>query len=432
MSEIVENIHLRRLVRLRYVVMGGQVAAVLAVHFLLGVPLPLAPMVLLIAALAGLNIFTQRRLRHATRISPTELTLQLLADIVQLTGMLYLSGGYANPFMFMLLPPLAIAAAALATWQAVGVAALAVLCYSFLLVFYTPLPMLERLALFTPVLLRQAGMWVCFVVSAAMIFFFIVRTRQTLRQKDLELAAAREHALRNEHLAELGGLAAGTAHELGTPLATLSMLAEELEETATDADQREQLRLLRREVYRCRDAIDELARSSGAAQASDVRPETVGSWLEGLAQRWRDSFPGVAIGVSLAGHSPEPALVPDRGLEQALSSVVSNACRASDRVEIGVRWNTRELVIEVLDRGPGFPPALRPLAGREPLGEQPGVHGMGLGLYLAAGNIERIGGRLALLPCESGGTQAEIRLPLNQLRAENETHEQPNTLPVAG
>lgn len=431
MSEIIENTHLRRLVRLRYVVIAGQVTAVSGTHFVLGVALPLGPMALLIAALTGLNVLTQRRLKNTVRITPTELTLQLTADIAQLTALLYLSGGYANPFIFMLLPPLAIAAAALATWWALGVAALTVLCYSFLLVANVPLPVLDRLALFTPALLRQTGMWVCFVVSAAMIFFFVVRTRQTLRQKDRELAAARERALRNEHLAELGGLAAGTAHELGTPLATLSMLAEELEETATDADQREQLRLLRREVYRCRDAIDELTRTSSAARSGDARTQTVEAWLEGLAQRWRNSFPGAAIHVSLVDRPPGPVLIVERSLEQALSSIVANACRVSERVEIGARWDAEELAIEVLDRGPGFPASLLPLAGREPLGEHPGVHGMGLGLYLATGAVERQEGRLELLPREGGGARTRITLPLNRLLAD-EDHERTDILPVAG
>lgn len=431
MSETVEKTHLRRLVRLRYVVIAGQATAILVVHIGLGVALPFWPMAMLVAALAGLNVLTRLRLDSARIVTPTELTLQLLADIAQLTALLFLSGGYSNPFMFMLLPPLAIAAAALATWQALSVAAFAVLCYSLLLTAYVPLPALERPAMFTPAVLRQTGMWVCFVVSAAVIFFFVLRTRHTLRAKDRELAEARERALRNEHLAELGGLAAGTAHELGTPLATLSMLAEELEEYATDPEQREQLRLLRQQVYRCRAAIDQLGQSASAQHLADARHLSVGEWLDGLVRRWRDSFPEATIHLSLPEHDG-PELVLGRTLDQALSSLVANACRVSASVAISTIWSPEALTIEILDDGPGLPAGLRSLAGREPVGGHPGVHGAGLGLYLANSTVERLGGRLTLVDREGKGTRARITLPLNKLRAEEYSRELTAPFPAAG
>ncbi len=133
MSERVEAVHLRRLVRLRYFVLGGQLTAVLGSRFGLDVALPLTPMLVLIAALAVLNVLTQLRLHADGAVRPNELAFQLLADIVQLTLLLYLGGGFANPFIFMLLPPLAIAAAGLSPWQIGWGAGLAVLCYSLLL-----------------------------------------------------------------------------------------------------------------------------------------------------------------------------------------------------------------------------------------------------------------------------------------------------------
>lgn len=415
MSERVEAVHLRRLVRLRYLVLGGQLAAVLGSRFGLDVGLPLAPMLALIAALAVLNVLTQLRLRSSRAVRPNELAFQLLADIVQLTSLLYLSGGFANPFIFMLLPPLAIAAAALSPWQIGWVAGLAVICYSLLLFAYVPMPMLDRLAFLTPTVLRQTGMWVCFVVSAAMIVVFVVRTRGTLRQKDRELALAREQAMRNDHLAALGSLAAGTAHELGTPLATMSFIAEELEHDAVEPDQRDQLRLLREQVRRCRDAIDELAQAAGEIRASAGRPEYMDEWLAGIAARWRERHPDSTITLASDAQAHRLRLLADRALEQAVSCLISNAVRASRDVGITAAWDSRELVLDVLDRGPGIPRNLRGMIGHEPVSQKPGVQGLGLGLYLATGTIQRLGGTLELSDREGGGTRARMTLPLNTL-----------------
>ncbi len=433
MSERVEAVHLRRLVRLRYLVLGGQLAAVLGGHFGLGVALPLPPMLALIAALAVLNVLTQRRLRANRAVHPNELAFQLLADIFQLTLLLYFSGGFANPFIFMLLPPLAIAAAALSPWQIGWIAGLAVLCYSLLLFAYVPMPMLDRLAFLTPTVLRQTGMWVCFVASAAMIVVFVVRTRGTLHQKDRELALAREQAMRNDHLAALGSLAAGTAHELGTPLATMSFIAEDLEGDAANPEHRAQLRVLREQVHRCRDAIDELAQSAGEIRASRGSSEYIDDWLAAITARWREQHPDGVIAFTPEAQAPPVRLLVDRALDQAVSCLLANATRASREVGITAAWDTRQLVLDVLDRGPGVPPNLRSTIGREPVSQKPGVQGLGLGLYLATGTIQRLGGTLELADREGGGTRARMTLPLDTLLVNADDHrEHDRAITIAG
>lgn len=432
MSESVERIHLRRLIRLRYLMAGGQLAAVLGARYGLGVALPAAPMLVLIGTLAALNVFTQRRLASARPVSYAELGLQLAADIGQLSLLLYLSGGYANPFVFMLLPMLAIAAAALPTWLAAGVAAGTVLCYSLLLVLYVPLPALAHLWLFTPALLQQLGMSVCFVVSGALIVFYVLRTRATLREKDRELAEARERAIRNEDMAVLGGIAAGTAHELGTPLATMTFIAEDLAAELADPEQRAQLQMLREQLGRCRVAVDELSRSAGELSAGRGRPEELEAWLEQLSVRWRARFPDVTFRLRLQGPCPPVRLFVERAVEQAITAVVSNAARVSREVEVDAWWDGDMLRLEVRDSGPGIPASLKEVVGREPLGRKPGVQGMGLGLYLAAEALERLGGRLDLRDREAGGTRAEMVLPLRPLRTDEEHDERTETAAVTG
>ncbi len=234
MTVAIDNTHLQRLIRLRYMMVAGQLVTILIAEFGLGLALPLPPMLGLTLALALFNAATHLRLRHGGPVSQREFTAQLMVDVAQLGLLLYLSGGYANPFIYMLLPPLAIAAAAVSGLYTAIVAAAAIVCYSALLVVYVPLPEPDRLALITPEILRQTGMWLCFVVAAGVIAFFVLHTRLTLGTKDQVIAEARERAMRNEHLAVVGGLAAGTAHELGTPLATITFLAEELRADAKD------------------------------------------------------------------------------------------------------------------------------------------------------------------------------------------------------
>ncbi|MDN3519086.1 ATP-binding protein [Aquisalimonas lutea] len=432
MTDIIETTHLRRLIRLRYLVIAGQLVTVLGVHVGLELALPITPMLALIAALAAFNIATQWRLGSGRPVTQREFAAQLIIDIAQLSLLLYLSGGYANPFIFMLLPPLAIAAAALSGWHTGWVVAGAAVCYSVLLMFHVPLPALEALPVASPVVLRQTGMWVCFMVAASVIVFFVLRTRQTLREKDQALAEARDRALRNEHLAVVGSLAAGTAHELGTPLATMSFLTEEMHADVDTPHLRDQLSTLRRQVLRCRDAIDQLAASAGELRASAGYSGDLEDWIVRLVGRWRRESPQTHIALHIDDHAPAVRLLLDRALEQAVSSLISNAVRVSTEVEIVARWDHSELVLDVLDRGPGVPSELASIIGRQPLGQREGVHGMGLGLYLATGTIERLGGRLELSPREGGGTRAHLLFPMSRLKFDDGIAEQQGISASAG
>lgn len=432
MTETIETTHLQRLIHLRYAVITAQLVTVLGAYFGLGVALPITPMLGLILALGAFNAATQLHLRRGHPVTQRKFATQIIVDIVQITLLLSLSGGYANPFIFMLLPPLAIAAAALSGWYTIWIAVGAVLCYSVLLMLHIPLPALEGLAFASSVTLWHTGMWICFVVAAGIITFFVLRTRLTLREKDRALAEARERALRNEHLAVVGSLAAGTAHELGTPLATMAFLTEEMQADANASHLHDQLSILRRQVLRCRDAIDQLAASAGDLRASAGHAGELREWLVELTEHWRKTHPEVRIILRIEDQVPSVRLLLDRALGQAVSSLISNAVRVSSETEIIGRWDYSELVLEVLDRGPGIPKELTPVIGREPLGQRWSVNGMGLGLYLATGTVERFGGRLDLLPREGGGTRARLALPLDQLRIDGATDEQQGIPASAG
>ncbi len=248
-------LNLRRLFWLRAIAIAGQIAAVLGVHYGLGVALPIAPMLAVIVLLLMLDAFTWIRIERIERaerkgpVSDFELALQLLADIAALTALLYLSGGWTNPFVSLYLLPLAISAATLPALHTWSLAAVTIACYSALIAVHLPLP--AGAAGFD---LHVFGMWMTFVLSAFVLSWFVVGMAATLRERDHMLARAREDALRKEQIIALGTLATGAAHELGTPLSTMAVITGELERDSRNFEQ--DVRTLKGQIERCRPMLN--------------------------------------------------------------------------------------------------------------------------------------------------------------------------------
>ena len=217
--------NLRRLIGARWVALALMVGLTLLVPDTLDIPLASAPLLAIIGITALFNGVAQWRIRRAESATPVELFSQILVDIATLSALVFFSGGATNPLVSLLLPPVAIAALTLPARCVLAVGLAAVAAYSALMVFYVPLPLSDATR---ATRLHLLGMWLTFAVSALMIGWFIVRMTRLVRERDAELAAAREQGLRDERIIAIGTLAAGAAHELGTPLATMSLLAGEL------------------------------------------------------------------------------------------------------------------------------------------------------------------------------------------------------------
>lgn len=423
--ESLESVHLERLVRLRWFAIAGQLTAILGARFGLGLALPLGSMLAIVTVLAVLNAVTVAWLRRGGRVVRQRgLALQLLGDLAALTGLLYLSGGHANPFVFMLLPLLAIGAAALSGWYSAAIALAAVGCYSLLLVSFVPLPALQDWSgPLTTAGLQRIGVWTCFVLSASMIVYFVLRTRASLRAREQAAVADRERALRQAHLATLGTLAANTAHEMASPLATIRLLVDEME-TAPAADPAEETRRRRelaRQVDRCHKALHQLLEATGQPHATRGRAARPGEHVTALVRQWRQRHPGVVFDLQLPDPAAdESAIVLDRSLEQAFTHLADNAARAGRRVSVEVAREPDRLRLRLTDDGPGLPATLRGRLGREPLAGDPAVRGQGLGAYLAQATIERFGGTLSIESPETGGTTATVDLPLPRITPEKE------------
>ncbi len=407
------NDALQRLILMRWIALAGELALIVAAAPLFGIALPLAPMLAIVALLAGFNLLAHRRLARDGAVTGGELFAQLCVDVTALTLLLFFSGGAANPLVSLYLPTIAIAAVVLPGRFVWGIVALGVAAYSLLVFWNVPLPVddAERATR-----LHLAGMWLIFVASAALIAWFVMRLAAAIRGRDRELAAAREEALRNERVVALGSLAAGAAHELGTPLATMAILAGELSRDAgLSPAMKEDLSLLREQVDHCKGIITGLAARAGQTRAEGGAAIGLEHWLEQVVARWRRLRPHAEAKVSLHG-TAAVRVAGEATLEQALLNLFNNAADAGDgRIEIEAEWSAERLRVDIRDRGPGFDEKVLLAAGRAFVTTR--AEGTGIGLFLAHAAVERLGGRIALASREGGGAVTRIELPLEKIRA---------------
>jgi len=448
------NKNLQGLFALRNFEIAAQLLAMLVAIRFLGISLPFLPMLAVSSTLALVNILTQLRLKKDWPVTDTEFAVQLLIDIVALMALLYLSGGSTNPFVSLFLLPLTVAAAALPSRYTWAIAGITLGCYTLLLFYYVPLPAVpvDITALGSiwgtpPDIsgshaghdmashnmgsqdmaghsgnfgLHVLGMWFNFLLSAGLIAVFVVRMAASLRERDRLLAATREEALRNERIIALGTLAAGAAHELGTPLATMAVVIQELQrEHGGNADLSDNLRLLRGQVDNCKTILTKLVASSGEARAEGGGAQALDVYLDDLLAQWQLIRPQINVRAAWHGPQPSPAIFAEQTLGQAIINLLNNAADASPQgVEIEGLWDERELAVEIRDRGPGLTPEMANKAGRVFFTTKGPTHGLGLGLFLANATIERFGGKVSMFNREGGGACVRVTLPLSSLATE--------------
>ncbi|NTV09728.1 MAG: sensor histidine kinase, partial [Zoogloea sp.] len=280
---------MRRLTSLRWLSAAGMAATVLATPRLLGLPLPTATLLAIAAALALFNLVVTLHARWRQNASAPVLFCHLCVDLAAWSAFLYFTGGAANPLISLLLPLVAIGAAVLPAIWAWALALLAIAAYSLLWSYNVELEIYdEDLA----VRWHLAGMWLSFALSAVVIVSYIARMMAAIRSRDEALAAAREAQLRNERIVALGNLAAGAAHELGTPLATMAVVAGELvRDPGLSDDNRADAELLREQLAHCKSILGNLTLRAGSLRAEGGEIVPACAWLDGVIQRWRSLRP---------------------------------------------------------------------------------------------------------------------------------------------
>jgi two-component system sensor histidine kinase RegB len=409
--------HFKRLTLLR-----STLACVLALTICVavlgfGIHLPWSLMAGVVLLLPAANLVARLRIRRGGRIPEIEFFAQLLLDVAVLSALLYLSGGSTNPFVSLYLLPLVIAATTLPPRFAWGMAAITATCYALLFFFYLPLPGMHSGHGEAGFHLHLIGMWVNFLLSAVFIAFFVARMAQTIRSRDAELARQKENALRNERIVALGTLAAGTAHELGTPLSTMAVILGDMtKDYADEPDLARDLATLRRQVDSCKQTITRMVAAAGQARGEGGGAQPVDQFVRETLERWRLLRPAVSLTEQLSGPAPAPTILTEQTLRQAILSLLNNAADASPQnVELDCSWGSDRLRLEIRDRGLGLSGEAEMRAGLGFFSTKPQGEGNGIGLLLARAALERLGGHLRLEGRPGGGVCTRLELPLGGL-----------------
>lgn len=401
--------NLWRLCWMRVLVFVLQAGSLLTVYLAGWVQLAWLPLALIMLLALNAYVMTAVRLRLQWPVTEQEFALQLGFDLLIHSALLYYSGGSTNPFVAYYLVPLTIAAATLPWLYTALLGGFALTGYTLLLIWYQPVhaggysSFLINLHLF--------GMWGNFALSAAFIAFFVSRMAVALRDQESLQALRREENMRDQQLLAVATQAAGAAHELGTPLSTMSVL---LGEISREQDNNEplqaDLQLLRSQVTLCKDILQGMVREAEADRNQAVRGLALDDWLEYCVDRWHLMRPEASYQLQHQGNGPVPVIQPPADLSQAVLNLLNNAADACpDGLQISLSWDAQQVCIRIKDSGPGVPPQVVEQLGR-PFITTKGK-GLGLGMFLSQASVTRAGGAVKLYNHEAGGTLAELCLP---------------------
>jgi two-component system sensor histidine kinase RegB len=403
--------HMHPLIQLRWIAVIGQIATIVFVSRVFDVALPLAMMAVVLAILIGFNLLSMFYWRNRDEVSNGELFMALLVDVFTLTAQLYLSGGADNPFVFLYLLQVVLGAVLLrswATWTLVGVTGL---CFVGLMIFSGPVEI--------PANHYQQGLLVCFALNAALVVVFMTRINRMLRARDARLADLRQRAVEEEHIVRMGLLASGAAHELGTPMATISVILGDwsrMPPFSQDAGLREELTEMQLQLDRCKSIVSGILLSAGEMRAESLIRTTVNDFLDELVAGWRNTRP-VRDFDYLKRFVDDLTIVSDEGLKQTICNVLDNALEASpDWLALEAVRDGDDLVLRVFDRGSGFPAPMLKHFGR-PYQSSKGRPGGGLGLFLAVNVVRALGGTISARNAEAGAV-VTLTLPLASLTLE--------------
>lgn len=404
---------LRQLVHLRTLAIAGQTAA-LAIAVALGIELPVAALAAVIAALVVANVLTAARVRRGTPTTHNEIAAQLALDLVAFTLLLLLSGGTANPFVILYLLHVVLIVVLLPWRLALAGTLLVVAAFAATHLFAAPLRLPGGDPL--PGALLSAGFGASFALTAAVTAWFVGRVVATLREHDRLLAEAARRAQADEAVVRIGTLAAGAAHELGTPLTTMAVVVDEMKRAAMSPATARDATILAEQIAACRQALANLGAAAGHTCAVGGGRAPLDRFLSDTMARFRSLRPDQPVAPRWAGDAPAPEIFTDASLQQAILILLNNAADASPHhVDIDGRWDGDWLTVTVSDRGSGVPGGHLDKLGRSFFTTKAPGKGTGLGLVLASSTAARLGGTIEWSNRPGGGLAATLRLPLRGL-----------------
>ena len=403
------RISLRTLVPIRWVAIAGQALTILIVHYGLGYRLPLFPALGVVGSSALLNVLLIVLRQAAARLGERDAALCLGYDILQLAILIYLTGGLQNPFSILILAPVTVAATILSRRPVIALSILAVAAISVLALWRMPLPWRTEPLVFPPELVL--GIWVALVLATVFIGGYTWSVAQEARRLRDAVAATQLALAREQRISAVGALAAAAAHELGSPLATIAVVAKELaHDLPADSPHGEDAALLLSQTERCRRILAELSRQPEHDGGSPYDRLPISALVETAGALHQHE--GVKLILATAGQpGPEEPLV-QRSPEimHGLNNLIQNAVQFARReVSVTTFWDQATVTVEVADDGPGFPLHLLGRLGEPYISTRGGAADhMGLGIFIAQSLLERSGAKLVFDNLPEGGAHVAI------------------------
>lgn len=413
---------LERLLLLRTFVTIVSTAGLLLFQTLSDLAIPFLFINVLIAAVFVSVLLSYWRLQQSWVISPGELFGHILVDVTILVVLLWNTGGVSNPLISYLLVLLAVTATTLPRAYAYWFACGSILLYTFFLILDMRTDhdaggeMMDQNMIFQ---LHLVGMWVIFLVSAILITVFITRMADAVRVRELNLAKARENEIRNEQLVAIGTLAAGTAHALGTPLSTMAVVLTELDkldaEQLKQADIKDDISVLRQQVTRCKDSLNQLIRYYNKDKPAPQERKRLDDFVADIKDYITNIHPTANVQFATSGDD-KLLIAADLSVKHAIINIIENGIKAAQstvEVSFAVKpGSPGQVEITINDDGPGIPAKVM-----ENLGE-PFISmrkdSMGLGIFLANATVQRLGGTIEMFNMKVGGAMTLIKLPLTE------------------
>ena len=408
--------------RIRLIAINGQIALILFAIWYLQIKLPLNWLLLIITVEIGFQIYSFKLAKRQSVTSSFTLLIHLTIDSLILAAIVYFTGGTNNPFIYLLLLSIALGTMMLRPRQLIALCGLQLLIYSLLNDYHRPLELTSASPL-NSYHMHMAGMWVNFVLTVILIGVFGFLTRRILLQQEKKIQQLHEKQLKDEQLLSLGIMSAGAAHELGTPLSTMSVIVDDLKHADLANEYQDDLNILGKQIDASQKIIQSLADKSrkvkGQLLSEKQKFEPLKVVLTQLFENWLVYRPQIKLTLNRDNRLTELSYSLPISVEQAITNLLDNAADAglennSDTVSASCYLEDSQIVIEILDNGPGITEAMQSEAGSR-LMQTEKSDGLGWGLFLSNASIERMGGHVALANRTEGGTSTKIVLPYSPI-----------------
>src|SRR5258707_12447196 len=422
-------VRLDTILRLRWLAVLGQLASIFIVAQGLEFDVPVVPCVAVVGLSAALNLALQIAFNPMQRLDQVYAAALLALNIVELAGLLFLTGGLQNPFSFLFLAPVLISATALPIRLTIALGVLAVACASALGFFHLPLPWDSDDPLVLPPI-YLLGVWLSILLAIGVTSLYAFQVTEESRKLSDALAATELVLTREQHLTQIDGLAAAAAHELGTPLSTIFLIARELEKTVQDGPLASDLKTLREQAQRCRDILAKITQLSPSGAPFDRMP--LSTLIEEVVAPHRDFGVAIKVRIAVAG-TREPVGARNPAILYGVGNILENAVDfARQTVEVNAWWNTETVEIVISDDGPGIAPDVLKRIGEPYLSRRRSADdaqgersGLGLGVFIARTLLERTGAKVSFTnrTFPDHGAVVHIAWPRHRFEAAESTDE---------